>query len=72
MIDLNAKYYSIKYNGAPELQSGHLLNLNGIFNSYSTIKDAVYEIKERCRIYEAKKEDYTILEVNVNVKELEQ
>ena len=71
MVNLNAKYYVIKYNGAPELQSGHLLTLSGIFHSYLTIEEAEDEIKERCRIYEAKKEDYTILEVNVNVKELE-
>lgn len=71
MTNLSAKYYIIKYNGAPELNSGDLLDLNEIFVSYLTIKDAEDKIKENCRLYNAKKEDYTILEVNVNVKELE-
>jgi len=71
MINLNSKYYIIKYNDSYELNSDDLLDLNEIFHSYSTIKDAENEIKKHCRIYNTKKEDYTILEVNVNVKELE-
>ena len=72
MINLNAKYYIIKFNDAPKLSSGHLLKLNEIFDSYSTIEDAENKIKEDCEMYGFKRENYTILEVNVNVKELEQ
>ncbi len=72
MTNLNAKYYIIKFNDSYELDSGDLLDLNEIFDSYSTIKEAEDEIKEKCRIYGFKRENYTILEVNVNVKELKQ
>ena len=72
MIDLNAKYYIIKYYDTPELYPGNLLDLNEIFDSYPTIKDAEDKIKEKCKVFGLKEEDYTILEVNVNVKELEQ
>jgi len=73
MTCLNAKYYIIKYTkDTPELYPGDLLDLNEIFDSYLSIKDAEDKIKENCRIYGLKEEDYTILEVNVNVKDLKQ
>jgi len=72
MTNLNAKYYIIKFNDSYELDSGDLLDLNEIFDSYSTIEDAENKIKENCEIYGFKRENYTILEVDVNVKELVQ
>ena len=72
MTNLNTKYYIIKYNDAPKLNSGDLLNLNEKFDSYLTIKDAENKIKQYRKVHgpKIKRKDFTIMEVNVNVKEL--